>query len=386
MPVLLGARVYTSNTGCSHGKRSIFGFIEVRWRLCAVTMSCSSRPPCHVDEATRAATQPQHRRDPAVTIDTLRADRVGRSGRRSQGDTRPRPAGPLAVTAFLDATAHAPLTLPSHTSILTGRYPPTHGVHDNGGFVLASTRCRRCASLLQGAGYHTAAFVVVVRAARRHGPGARLRCLRRSTSRGRARCSMTCSSLERRGPEKSRVSPPRGSHGAPAVLSLGALLRSARPLRSAAGVCREISGAACTTAKWRPATSASRRCSTPSRPSDAPARSSWRLPITARASASTASREHGILLYDSTLHVPLVMAGPGVPAGASRCAAGAARRLLPTISRWSARPVAARTGRHQSGAARRPANGPHGRMTHRSRMPRTSSARCISAGVRSQRA
>src|SRR5207248_7183121 len=73
-----------------------------------------------------------------VTIDTLRADRVGVLG----GPANTTPAiDALARSGalFLDATAHAPLTLPSHASILTGLYPPHHGVHDNSGFALADT-------------------------------------------------------------------------------------------------------------------------------------------------------------------------------------------------------------------------------------------------------
>src|SRR4051812_36740545 len=61
-----------------------------------------------------------------ITIDTLRADRVGANGVTPAIDAFGR-----AGASFADATAHAPLTLPSHASILTGRYPVGHGVHDN---------------------------------------------------------------------------------------------------------------------------------------------------------------------------------------------------------------------------------------------------------------
>ena len=37
---------------------------------------------------------------------------------------------------FEQAVASVPLTLPSHSTIFTGTLPPTHGVRDNGGFVL----------------------------------------------------------------------------------------------------------------------------------------------------------------------------------------------------------------------------------------------------------
>src|SRR5512135_490293 len=37
---------------------------------------------------------------------------------------------------FAHATAQVPLTLPSHACIMTGDYPPVHGLRDMGGFVL----------------------------------------------------------------------------------------------------------------------------------------------------------------------------------------------------------------------------------------------------------
>ena len=51
-----------------------------------------------------------------------------------------------------------PLTLPSHTTILTGLLPPVHGVRENGVDALADTHAT-IARLLKGAGYDTAAFV-----------------------------------------------------------------------------------------------------------------------------------------------------------------------------------------------------------------------------------
>lgn len=50
------------------------------------------------------------------------------------------------------------MTLPAHTSILTGRLPSTHGVHDNGMFRLAGD-VPTLATILKGAGYRTGAFV-----------------------------------------------------------------------------------------------------------------------------------------------------------------------------------------------------------------------------------
>src|SRR3954469_14926186 len=61
-----------------------------------------------------------------VTIDTLRADRIGRGIAPSLDRLA---ASGLTFTA---ARTAAPLTLPSHTTILTGLLPPVHGVHENG--------------------------------------------------------------------------------------------------------------------------------------------------------------------------------------------------------------------------------------------------------------
>jgi arylsulfatase A-like enzyme/Flp pilus assembly protein TadD len=66
-----------------------------------------------------------------VTIDTLRADHVGCYG--AQGARTPVLDRLAAEGArFTTAIASAPLTLPSHASILTGLYPPHHGVRYNG--------------------------------------------------------------------------------------------------------------------------------------------------------------------------------------------------------------------------------------------------------------
>jgi arylsulfatase A-like enzyme/Tfp pilus assembly protein PilF len=92
-----------------------------------------------------------------VTIDTLRADRVGAYGYA------------LAATPVLDglarrgvrfdqAEASIPLTGPSHATILTGHYPPVHGVRDNVVFPL-DARHPTLATHLQREGYRTAAFV-----------------------------------------------------------------------------------------------------------------------------------------------------------------------------------------------------------------------------------
>src|SRR5262245_35988678 len=65
-----------------------------------------------------------------VTIDTLRADHVGAYGD-AEAHTPTLDALAAGGTTFDEAIATVPLTLPSHTSILTGLYPPHHGVRHN---------------------------------------------------------------------------------------------------------------------------------------------------------------------------------------------------------------------------------------------------------------
>jgi arylsulfatase A-like enzyme/Tfp pilus assembly protein PilF len=92
-----------------------------------------------------------------VTFDTTRADRLG-----CYGNQRIRTPAIDRLAAegvrFARALSAVPITLPSHTTILTGRYPMSHGVRDNGLFVLAD-RQQTLAEILRDEGYATAAAV-----------------------------------------------------------------------------------------------------------------------------------------------------------------------------------------------------------------------------------
>ena len=92
-----------------------------------------------------------------ITLDTTRADRIGCYGH------------PSIETPALDELAHqgvlfsqvmapTPTTLPSHASILTGLYPVGHGARANG-FFRVRDECVTLAEVLSGQGYATAAFV-----------------------------------------------------------------------------------------------------------------------------------------------------------------------------------------------------------------------------------
>ena len=91
-----------------------------------------------------------------VTIDTLRADALSSYGGPARTPNLDRLAGSGARFTF--AHAHAVVTLPSHTSILTGRLPYEHGMRDNSGFRVPEGT-ETLATRLKAAGYATGAFV-----------------------------------------------------------------------------------------------------------------------------------------------------------------------------------------------------------------------------------
>src|SRR5207247_5762530 len=93
-----------------------------------------------------------------VTIDTLRADRVGCYGHAAAA-TPTLDALAARGVRFATAVAHVPLTGPSHASILTGRTPLGHGFRDNGGYVLLP-HAKTAAEQVREAGFRTAGFVV----------------------------------------------------------------------------------------------------------------------------------------------------------------------------------------------------------------------------------
>ena len=92
-----------------------------------------------------------------ITIDTIRADRLGAYG--FEGiDTPIIDSLAARGVTFTRAYSPTPLTLPSHTSIFSGTFPPYHGVRDNGGFIVPD-ELTMLAEILAAHGYDTAAFI-----------------------------------------------------------------------------------------------------------------------------------------------------------------------------------------------------------------------------------
>ena len=107
---------------------------------------------------------------------------------------------PPRACCFENAYSSIPLTAPSHSTMLTGKFPMAHGVRDNGLFVLAPEQ-QTLAEILKARGYRTAAAVGGFPLVARYGLEPGLRPLRRPAHarvrqppRGRRRGRGTASS------------------------------------------------------------------------------------------------------------------------------------------------------------------------------------------------
>ncbi|HEX6852414.1 MAG TPA: sulfatase-like hydrolase/transferase [Candidatus Polarisedimenticolaceae bacterium] len=103
------------------------------------------------------AAPPAERSVVVITMDTTRADRLGAYGNRG-GLTPNLDRLAREGSVFDEAISQVPLTLPSHASMFTGRYPATHGVRHNGIYRLRETETT-LAERLKERGWETAAFV-----------------------------------------------------------------------------------------------------------------------------------------------------------------------------------------------------------------------------------
>ena len=272
-----------------------------------------------------AACQRDHRPDLVlVTLGAVRADHA-----LGAADTPARlPAlGALAAqgTRFERAYSSVPLSLPAHATLLTGVEPGVHGIHDEGG-VLATSGVTTLAERLHAAGYATGAVVGTTLLDRAFGlsrgfdryddavpppddglgfaPGRRpaaevtARALDWLAARPKAPFFLWVELDDARG---TAAEDAEGSESYDAALASmdGPLAKLLTGVKQAAGG-REVL-------------------------------------VLATADHGVGLVEHGeidagSLAYDSTLHVPLVAAGPGFPAGARSdalvCGADVAATLL----------------------------------------------------------
>ena len=289
-----------------------------------------------------------------VTIDTLRADHVGCYGAPQARDARRSTRSPRAGARFETAISPAPLTLPSHATLLTALDPPEHGVRSNGALPAA----RRDPDAGRA---HARARASPARPSspRSCSIGASAwRAASTSTTTGSAcRTKRSGVASRARRPRRSTLRSP-GSTTRPSASSCSSISTTrtrptSRPSRTARG-----SSAAPTTARSPTRTRELGRllAAVEARFPDG------RSLVVVTADHGESLGEHGepthaFTLYDATQRVPLLMAGPGVPAGVVVQPARAARR------RGADR---ARAGR-AAGAAGRDGREPAARAARRAR-------------------
>ncbi len=110
-----------------------------------------------------------------ISIDTCRADHLGLAGMKLVDGTSPTPViDQLGRDGhwWPFATTPVPLTLPAHTSMMSGLYPDRHGVRENDSFKVPKRESRHFTLLaeeMKALGFDTAAFVSAQPLERRFG-------------------------------------------------------------------------------------------------------------------------------------------------------------------------------------------------------------------------
>jgi arylsulfatase A-like enzyme/Flp pilus assembly protein TadD len=104
-----------------------------------------------------------------VTVDTVRADHIGAYGNRAAETPNLDHLASEGVR-FARAESPVPLTLPAHATILSGLLPPRHGVRNNGAERFPEGPAT-LATQLAAAGYRTGAFIGAFVLDRRFGLG-----------------------------------------------------------------------------------------------------------------------------------------------------------------------------------------------------------------------
>lgn len=261
-----------------------------------------------------------------LTLDTTRADALG-------AGTPVLSVLAARGTRWNQAVTPAPLTLPAHASLLTGLVPPEHGLRDNGTAVLPKD-VPTLAAVFSSRGYATAAFVASRVLDRRFG-----------LARGFGH-------YDDKAPAEQI-----GEYGYPE--------RNARQMTDAALAWLAKRPAGKPTFLWV-------HYYDPHAPYDPPGvdpragerqryagevaymdreigRLLARLPANSLIAAvgdhgealgEHGERTHGIFVYQSTMRVPLILAGPGVPKGKTVAETAPTVRLASTLLRLSGAPVA----------------------------------------------
>jgi len=257
-----------------------------------------------------------------VTLDTTRADAIGVGT--NQAHTEVLAAIGSTGRVFRQAYATVPETLPAHTSFMTGLYPAGHGVHENGRYVANSLPL--LAEQLQKAGYRTAAFVSAFVLDRRFGLARGFDVYDdgegRWTERNARDTTDAVLAELRRPSEKPRFVwvhyyDAHAPYSAPAQGGTQGTVRQ-RYLGEIRFVDQQLA-----------------RLTTPF--GEAAKGPVARIVVGDHGEGlgDHGESEHGHLLFQSTMHVPLIIAGPGVPEGAVSDVPVSTRRVYHTVLDWA---------------------------------------------------
>ena len=228
---------------------------------------------------------------------------------------------------FENAQSAAPLTGPSHATILTGQYPPQHGVRENVNFLLDPSHVT-LATRLKRRGYHTGAFVGAYPVAAAFGFGQDVDHF----SEGLHPNPGIGQGAERPANEVAATRPRPGCARRPCPSSHGSISTTrTRPTRAAAALPRALRGSALR------------------RRDRVDGRELGRILDGLRAAGHGEDTlvivladhgeglgehdegGHGILAYQSTLRVPLLVSGPGVAKGRIAKDAVGTIDVVPTV-------------------------------------------------------
>lgn len=308
----------------------------LRVPVALVLAACCAFAACGRGGARDSVSQPAAAPRPSillVTLDTTRADAIGPD---AVGVETPA-FNALAARGrrFTQAYATVPETLPSHASMLTGLYPAGHGIHENARTVPG--HLPHAAELLQKGGYRTAAFVSAFILARRFGlargfdayddelaPGAVERGAKDTTDRA-------IGYLETLPADRPLLLwvhyfDPHAPYAPPEPYRTR---YAERPyLGEVAAMDEQLGRLAQAFEKRAPGPVAIILASDHG-----------------EGLGDHGELQHGHLLYQPTMHVPLVIAGPGVEAGATS-APVSLRRVYHTLIDWAGLDPSGEAARH----------------------------------------
>ena len=276
--------------------------------------SCRGRQPV-VEKASDAIPRLRPLNVVVVTVDTLRPDHLRCYGYPNiQTPTMDAIASRGAL--FENAVAQTPLTPPSHASIFTGQNPNVHKVRNTGGFVLQSS-AHPLARILQEQGWDTAAFIGSAVLKKMFGfnngfavyddempvPGKRSEFREDPERKASVVVDHAIAWLNGRTSDKpfflwTHIYDPHLPYSPPD------------------GVCAASTRAGPMTGRSRIPTSNSGVCSTRLRKKSPAERTIIAvLSDHGESLGEHGEHTHGVFLYDSTMRIPFMMAGPGIPAG-----------------------------------------------------------------------